>query len=158
MNNLEAFGLYLRYLRNENNKTTRELASLATISNASISQFENENRKPSLPILKKLASVLSNGNLIEEKNIYTKFLNLLGYEEELSKINSYADELEFQVALSKLIPLEDGLENGFSLNDNPIEPYEQKALNAFIESMQAARKREENILAQWQEQSNKDKE
>lgn len=157
MNNLEAFGLYLRYLRNENNKTTRELASLATISNASISQFENGNRKPSLPILKKLASVLSNGNLIEEKNIYTKFLNLLGYEEELSKINSYADELEFQVALSKLIPLEDGLENGFSLNDNPIEPYEQKALNAFIESMQAARKREENILAQWQEQTNKDK-
>ena len=135
------FALCLRDLRKESKQTTRELASLAGISNASISQFENGKRKPSVQILKKLSKALSDGNLLEERNIYTMFLNLTGHEEELSKVNSYIDELESQVILSRLIPLEDGMVNGFSLNGKPIHLDEQRVLNAFVEHIKIARSR-----------------
>ncbi|MGE7366431.1 helix-turn-helix domain-containing protein [Desemzia incerta] len=159
MSNDENFGSYLKKLRKENNKTTRELGELAGISNASISQFENGKRKPSPQVVKNLARSLSNYNLIEERKIYMRFLELLDYKEEIERANnynSYIDDIEFEVALSQLIPLDDGVTNGFSLNGDPIESHEQKVLNAFIESMKATREKQMDFYRQGVEQGKKE--
>lgn len=125
-------GETIKQLRLEKGLKQEELAQMANISRVSIGNYERGTRTPTTEIANSIAKAL---------NVPVGIL--LGDEE---------------IFFSQLIELTDGIEKGFSLNNEPIQQYEQKALNAFIESMQAARKREENIFMQWQEQTNQDKE
>lgn len=167
-------GTGIKKLRKSFNLNQEKFATKVGISQTYVSDLENNRKNPTVNTM---------NQILEPFNIsYVDFLiDYCGYkragapegeaasegrarldkaeiEWQKQERQDEKDELEHNIALSKLIPLEDGLENGFSLNEDPIEPHEQKVLNAFIESMILTREKQIDMYRQGIAQGRKDKE
>lgn len=160
-------GTGIKKLRKSFNLNQEKFAMKVGISQTYVSDLENNRKNPTVNTM---------SQILEPFNIeYVDFLiDYCGYkrvstpegrasldkseiEDREQERQDEEGELEHNIALSKLIPLDDGLKNGFSLNEDPIEPHEQKVLNAFIESMILTREKQLDFYRQGIAQGRKDK-
>ncbi|SIN98032.1 DNA-binding transcriptional regulator, XRE-family HTH domain [Carnobacterium alterfunditum] len=124
-------GEMIKQLRIEKGLKQKELAEVVDISRESIGNYERGTRAPSAEIASRIANALDVpvGVLIGE---------------------------DADVIFSKLIELNDGLENGFSLNYDPIDKHEQTLLRSVIDYMKQSKQREMEKYYQGLEQGRKD--
>ncbi|MFL2137837.1 helix-turn-helix domain-containing protein [Desemzia sp. FAM 23991] len=152
---MEKLGEKIKKYRKIKGWSGNQLAQKSGVSQTFISQVERGKKKnPQPEILYKISNALGEGHDSYQKEVYRVLMQNAGYWQD-DVVSQNNNELESKLA--DLTELNNGLENGFSLEHIPLQGYEQDFLKAVIKYMKQSKEREENLFAQWQEQANKDK-
>lgn len=155
---MNELGYKIRKYRMVKGWSGNQLAQKSNVSQTFISQVERGKKKnPQPEILYKISTALGEGHESYQKEVYRVLMQTAGYWQS-SNDEIEQSENEIESKLANLIELNDGLENGFSLNYDPLDKHEQIFLKSVIEYMKQVKERENSIFMELQEQSNKDKE
>lgn len=156
---MEHLGKKIKKYRKIKGWSGNQLAQKSDVSQTFISQVERGMKKnPQPEILYKLSIALADGRESYQKEVYRVLMETAGYWQSVDNENIAQNENKLESELANLLELNEGVENGFSLNYEPLQDYEQNFLKAVVKYMKQSKEREENILVQWQGQTNQDKE